>query len=42
MEETLAKWRVPIANPANSEEVIVSQVGCEMYDRFFKNYTIKQ
>ncbi len=42
METTLAEWRVPIANPANSEEVIVSQVGWKLYDMFFKNYTRKQ
>ena len=38
----LAKVRVPIANPANSEEVIVSQIGWELYERFFKGYTQKQ
>ena len=27
MEATLAEWRVPIAEPQNSEEVILSQVG---------------
>src|SRR5687767_6859427 len=27
MERTLAEWRVPIAEPRNSEEVIISQVG---------------
>ena len=42
MEETLAKWRVPIANPANSEEVIISQVGVPLYEKFFRNYTRKQ
>lgn len=42
MEETLAKWRVPIEAPRNSEEVIVSQVGYPLYEKFFKNYTIKQ
>ena len=42
MEDYLAKRRVPIANPANSEEVIVSQVGYELYEMFFKNYTRKQ
>ena len=33
---------MPIESPANSEEVIVSQVGWELYEKFFKNYTIKQ
>ena len=42
MEAALAEWRVPIATPRNSEEVIVSQVGRRLYDLFFKNYTIKQ
>jgi len=40
--EYLEKRRIPIANPVNSEEVIVSQVGWELYNKFFKNYTIKQ
>jgi UDP-galactopyranose mutase len=42
MEDTLAKWRVPIAHPQNSEEVILSQVGYKLYEQFFKNYTLKQ
>ena len=42
MAETLEKWRVPIASPKNSEEVIVSQVGWKLYEKFFKNYTRKQ
>ncbi len=42
MQETLAKWRVNIASPKNSEEVIVSQVGTALYEKFFKNYTRKQ
>jgi len=42
MQATLEKWRVPIENPANSEEQIVSQVGWGLYNKFFKNYTRKQ
>jgi UDP-galactopyranose mutase len=42
MEDTLAKWRIPIDKPANSEEVIISQVGHKLYEQFFKNYTLKQ
>lgn len=42
MEATLAQWRVPIANPRNSEEVIISQVGVPLYEKFFKHYTRKQ
>lgn len=38
----LEKVRVPIAAPANSEEVIVSQIGWELYELFFKGYTQKQ
>ncbi|MDI1315125.1 UDP-galactopyranose mutase [Prosthecobacter sp.] len=34
--------RVPISKPQNSEEVIVSQVGWELYEKFFKGYTLKQ
>jgi UDP-galactopyranose mutase len=42
MEEWMADKRVPIEKPANSEEVIVSQVGWELYEKFFKGYTMKQ
>lgn len=42
MEAWMEKHRVPIENPANSEEVIVSQVGLEFYEKFFKGYTLKQ
>jgi UDP-galactopyranose mutase len=42
MEEWLARHRVPIAQPANSEEVIISQVGWELYEKFFRGYTRKQ
>jgi UDP-galactopyranose mutase len=42
MEATLAKWRQPIAEPKNSEEVILSQVGERLYELFFRNYTRKQ
>lgn len=38
----LEKVRVPIAEPTNSEEVIISQVGRELYKRFFEGYTLKQ
>jgi UDP-galactopyranose mutase len=38
----LEKVRVPIAEPKNSEEVIVSQIGWELYEKFFKGYTQKQ
>lgn len=42
MISSLAAWKVPIENPQNSEEIIVSQVGWAFYEKFFKNYTIKQ
>lgn len=42
MEACLAEWRVPIENPSNSEEVIISQVGRRLYEMFFENYTLKQ
>jgi UDP-galactopyranose mutase len=42
MEATLAEWRVPIEEPKNSEEVIVSQVGWQLYKKFFEGYTLKQ
>jgi UDP-galactopyranose mutase len=38
----LEKTRVPIEDPKNSEEVIISQVGRELYELFFEGYTIKQ
>jgi UDP-galactopyranose mutase len=37
----LAAKRVPIPEPKNSEEVILSQVGHEFYEMFFRGYTIK-
>lgn len=42
MEAILAEWRIAIEKPANSEEVILSQVGWKLYEMFFKNYTRKQ
>jgi UDP-galactopyranose mutase len=41
-EAWLEQQRVDIADPANSEEVIISQVGWELYELFFKGYTKKQ
>jgi UDP-galactopyranose mutase len=38
----LAAVRVPIEAPRNSEEVIISQVGRELYELFFESYTLKQ
>ena len=38
----LEQKRIPIADPKNSEEVIISQVGRELYELFFEGYTLKQ
>ena len=42
MKKTLEKWKIPIENPQNSEEMVLSKVGKKLYEMFFKNYTIKQ
>jgi UDP-galactopyranose mutase len=42
MEDWIEAHRVKIETPANSEEVIISQVGWELYEKFYKGYTIKQ
>ncbi|WOO41597.1 UDP-galactopyranose mutase [Rubellicoccus peritrichatus] len=41
-EAWIAEKRVPIDEPVNSEEVIISQVGQELYKKFFEGYTLKQ
>lgn len=41
-EAWISEKRVPIDQPANSEEVIISQVGHELYKKFFEGYTLKQ
>ena len=38
----LNKTRIPIEKPKNSEEIIISQVGRELYELFFEGYTTKQ
>lgn len=38
----LADKSEKIPNPQNSEEVVVSQIGWELYEAFFKGYTLKQ
>ncbi|MCP5531736.1 MAG: UDP-galactopyranose mutase [Akkermansiaceae bacterium] len=44
--EEFTRWleehRVPVESPRNSEEVIISQVGRGLYQKFFEGYTIKQ
>ena len=42
MRAALARWRVPIARPANSEEAVLAQVGPELYRLFYEGYTRKQ
>jgi UDP-galactopyranose mutase len=41
-EEWLEETREKIDRPRNSEDIITSQVGRELYEKFFKGYTIKQ
>lgn len=41
-EQRLAQVRLPIPNPRNAEEQILSLVGMDIYEIFFKGYTIKQ
>jgi UDP-galactopyranose mutase len=38
----LEEQREEIPEPSNSEEVIVSQVGRALYQKFFEGYTLKQ
>jgi UDP-galactopyranose mutase len=44
--EEFTQWlgenKIPIETPGNSEEVIISQVGRELYELFFEGYTLKQ
>ncbi|MDP9037294.1 MAG: UDP-galactopyranose mutase [Myxococcota bacterium] len=42
VEEFFARVAVPIKHPKTSEEAVVSKIGRELYEKFFKNYTRKQ
>ncbi len=42
MREWLTTQIIPIKHPANSEESALSRVGKALYEKLFKNYTIKQ
>ncbi|MDY6986513.1 MAG: UDP-galactopyranose mutase [Thermodesulfobacteriota bacterium] len=42
MITSLEHQRVPIENPKNSEEVVISQIGWQLYNMFYRNYTMKQ
>jgi len=41
-EEFLREKAEPIKQPKNSEEFVLSRVGRELYEAFYKGYTIKQ
>lgn len=41
-EGLLRRSRQPVTNPRNSEELVLSRVGRELYEAFYRNYTIKQ
>ncbi|HUI30863.1 MAG TPA: UDP-galactopyranose mutase [Candidatus Acidoferrales bacterium] len=38
----IAQKRVPIDHPKNAEEAVINKIGWELYEAFYKNYTIKQ
>ncbi len=38
----LAEKRIAIPHPGNSEELVLSRVGRELYEAFYLNYTVKQ
>ena len=38
----LDKVKVNIKNPKNAKEMVISQVGDDLYRKFFKGYTLKQ
>ncbi len=42
VEEFFKKHAEPCENIRTSEDVVVSKVGRELYEKFFRNYTIKQ
>jgi len=42
MEAYLKGRRVHVAHPSNSEEMVISQVGWDLYEKFYKNYVLKQ
>src|SRR5262245_38937931 len=41
-ERLLDRHRVPIDSPRNSEEFVLGRVGRELYEAFFRGYTLKQ
>jgi len=42
VEQFLAARAIPCASPRTSEEVVLSRVGRDLYEKFFRNYTRKQ
>lgn len=42
MNNWLEKNQIPFRNPKNSEEIALSRVGKDLYEKMFKKYTIKQ
>jgi UDP-galactopyranose mutase len=42
VEEFFKKVAEPVGQPRTSEDVVVSKVGRELYEKFFRNYTRKQ
>ena len=42
MKEFLAARAIPSTNIRTSEDIVVSRVGRELYEKFFRNYTRKQ
>jgi len=42
VEEFLAARAIPCPSPRTSEQVVLSRVGRDLYEKFFRNYTRKQ
>ncbi|HZS19064.1 MAG TPA: UDP-galactopyranose mutase [Candidatus Udaeobacter sp.] len=42
VESFLAARAIPCPSPRNSEQVVLSRVGRDLYEKFFRNYTRKQ
>ncbi len=42
MRDWIEKEKVPIKNPKNAEEMVISRMGWFLYEKFFKHYTRKQ
>lgn len=42
LKKFLDKKKIEIKNPKNSEEFVLQKLGREIYEKFYKNYTIKQ